>query len=272
MIWALFLLCLVSDSEGKVSTENNKANELFRSQHYQEALQEYLDLYAKNPDNGTLAYNLANTYEALGETEKAREFYQKAMKSQAEEAQNRSLYNLGTSQLKSQQYNDAIQNLVNYLKHNPQDMDAKRNLELALQNLQQQQQQSTQNQQDKKDQNEPSQSDQNQQSGQGSSGDPESDAQNSDQQEQNPPQQQEPQSNSDPAKQDSSEQPQNPEQGDQDEKDQNPAQNQKPQEKSNFDENMKEQILQALADQEQKTQEEHQKRKVGRVMRRAKDW
>ena len=275
---------------------NNAANELFEQQQYEEALKQYLDYYgqkadqpgaAQDPDVGALAYNIGNTYAVLGDAEKAQEFYEKALQSGNPEAMQRANFNLGNLNMGAQNPGEAVKKYIDYLKANPEDVDAKRNLELALRMLeQQQQQQQNQENQDQENQDQENQDqenqDQQQQNQDQQNQDQNQDQQNQDQQNQQN-QDQENQDQQDQNQQDQGEDQQEEDQQDQekqqnqDEKDQKEQekQQQAQQQEQNQDkmsDAMKEQILQALKEQEMHQQKEFQKRKIGTTKRRAKDW
>ena len=253
---------------------NNQANQLFEQQNYEEALKSYLDLYSQDTENGALAYNIANTYQILGDKEKAAQFYKKALSSDHSEARSNSDFNMGYMRLKEQDLSNAIDHYVSYLRQNPNDEDAKRNLEIALRQLQQQQQQQQQQGQDSPEdhdqqQNQDSSSDQDQSQDQDAQ--QPQDSQDSSSQEQDSDQQSSPDQPSDQQDQSQNKDQQDSQQQ-RDQTDQNQEdQSQQPQEQD-WDEETKQQILQALQEQEADQQKLHQQRKTGRVKRRAKDW
>lgn len=232
---------------------NAEANALFEAHRYEEALRTYLDLYGQDTENGALAYNIGNTYLAMGDLQRARQFYDRALVSQQEEARNKACFNLSCLQLQENDVRDAIANLVAYLKTVPEDVQAKRNLELALRRLEQ-----TPNATQNKD---PDASE---------SPDPQSEADG----------------NSDDGS-DTSDGSSNPRQGngqenagqsdavpvpsDQSQRDEaSPARSGSPEDLT--DETVKQYILNALQEQEAKQQKQYQRRKMGRVNRHAKDW
>ena len=62
----------------KLSSINDKANELYQEGKYQEALELYRDVQVDNPSNSSLRYNVGNVlyqknnyYESIGEYKKA---------------------------------------------------------------------------------------------------------------------------------------------------------------------------------------------------------
>ena len=246
--------------------ENNRANQLFEEKNYEEALKAYLDLYGQDTENGALAYNIANTYAAMAEPEKAREFYQKALKSKHPEARDRAKFNMGNLEMASNQLQQAVRQYIDYLQAHPEDVDAKRNLEIALRQMEQQQQQQQnqdQNQQEQQDQEQQ----QNQNGQQGQQDQKQEQQQDQDQESQQDQQQQDQQQNQDQDEKGGQTPPE--------EKNREQEQQQQQSEQSKegeLNEAMKEQILEALNEQELQQQKEFQKRKVGRIKRRAKDW
>lgn len=239
---------------------NNHANELFEQKSYEEALKAYLDLYGQDTENGALAYNIGNAYVALGDMEKASEFFQRAAGSDHEEAKSRARFNMGNLQLKSDRPQDAVKQYVDYLKDRPEDVEAKRNLEIALRKLEQQQQDQQQNQ-DQQNQDQDQDQEQQQQPQQNQDQENQEDQQQQDQQQQD--QQQSP---------DQEEQQENQQQQDEQQEQQQPSEPRPKEQEGQLNEAMKEQILDALEEQELKQQKEFQKRKIGRIKRRAKDW
>jgi len=260
----LFLLCMPLAAQTLIDRQmlpytNDKANKLFEEQRYEDALKIYQDLYGKDTKNGALAYNMGNAYAAMGEMEKAQDFYSKAIESDNEEARLRAQFNLGNLQMGAKKINEAVDQYVDYLHDRPGDIDAKRNLELALRALEQQEQQQEQDDKDENKDQEENKDEQQQQQQQQSE-------QNEDQEKDEQEQQQQQQKDK--------EEEQN-QQGQPQEQDQNQEGEEKkqPQEaQDTLDEKRKEQLLKALKEQEMEQQKEYQKRKVGKVRKRAKDW
>ncbi|CAM2009266.1 tetratricopeptide repeat protein [Acanthopleuribacter pedis] len=248
--------------------QNNEANRLYEQGKYEEALQKYQELYEQNPYDPVVAYNLGNTYAKMGEAEKADEFYNKAMRGADDEAQKRARFNKGNMHMRGEQFEDAIKSYVDYLRRNPDDIDAKRNLELALRGLKQQQQQQQQQQQENQEQQQ-QQTDQSEQAPQ-----PNLPHQEQEQQEK--------------AKQEKGQQieentPQGQQQGMEDEdklpdearkleeEDESRPDRPEDQKEKDIDE-WKDQIFEALAEQEKQQQKDYQKRKIGKHPPKAKDW
>lgn len=272
----------------QIPLTNNRANELFQAEDYQGALDLYLKAYGEDRTNGALAYNIANAYMALGDTENAAKYYDKAMNSDHAQAKQMAEFNLGNLQMAQQNPAEALKRYVNYLKNNPNDVDAKRNLELALRQMQQQQQQPNQNQQDQDQQEQQQQEQQQQQQQQnGQEGQEDQQQQQESQQQQDSQEQnsqqnqqdtqnQEQQDAQNQEQQDNQNQQQESQAQDQEQKQENqadPKDSQEPQAGDQaMDEALKKQILEALDEQEQEQQKAHQQRKIGKVKRRSKDW
>ncbi len=197
-----------------------EANELYNEGTYDQAAEAYRGLLQRQPvdqdnPNQTLPklwFNLGNSLAQLGDTEKAIESYDAFKESGLSQAfdpteLSKADYNKGTL-LAQQDPEAAIDALKQALKANPQDPDAKHNLEMLLQQQQQQQdqQQDNQNQDQNQDQNEnQDQQDQNSdqnQDGQNQDSEQNQDGQNQDPNQQNqPPPQQQPQQGQAPSMQ-----------------------------------------------------------------------
>jgi tetratricopeptide (TPR) repeat protein len=110
--------------------------------HYVKALEE-------GADSSLVIYNIGNLMYERGEYEKASQAFMASLDTTAsEERLTSGLYNLGNSFYESQKYDQAIQSYIETLKRNPEDVDAKHNLEMARRMLKEQQQQQQQQQSD----------------------------------------------------------------------------------------------------------------------------
>lgn len=271
--------------------KNNEANELYRQQRYQEALEKYQSLYEENSDDGALAYNLANTHAALGNTEAATEFYEKAIQSENAAAAARAQFNLGNLEMKQEKTREAVSRYIDYLKEHPDDLDAKRNLELALKKMAQQQQQQQQQSSDQNQDSENQEQQQQQQEQQQSGRQQDQQDQQSEQQQQQQQNAQESQDskNSQAQQQQEQEQQQSGSESEKDEQQENQEQQSQkdgkegedekeqksgePKEKGEeIPEDLKDQIFNALNEQEQKQQRAYQQRRSGAPKSRSKDW
>ncbi|MCB0155823.1 MAG: tetratricopeptide repeat protein [Anaerolineae bacterium] len=154
----LMLLLFLTACGNSAARYNNSGNEAYQAEQYPQALEEYTHAKQEDPELVEPYYNSGNTLHRQGELENAavqlQEVLRSASEGQEELAQN-SFYNLGNTYFKQQDWTEAIDAYRRALLLNPNDQDAKHNLELALQNLQQQQQQ--QQSQQQAQQNQPQQ-------------------------------------------------------------------------------------------------------------------
>ena len=81
LLFALLLFCSsVSYAQEDVNEIFDKANSLYMSENYTEAVQVYLSIIEKGYESAAVYYNLGNTYYKLGNTGKAVLYYEKAKK------------------------------------------------------------------------------------------------------------------------------------------------------------------------------------------------
>ena len=123
-------------------TLNNKGNEAFAGQDYEGALTAYLGAQEDVPEMAEPHYNAANSHYRMEDYQQAQQEIEQALV--GEESQQaldqHSYYNLGNTFFQAQQFEPAIEAYKEALRLNPDDLQAKQNLELALRQLQQQEQ------------------------------------------------------------------------------------------------------------------------------------
>jgi tetratricopeptide (TPR) repeat protein len=172
---------------------NNQGNEAFYNQDFEGALTAYRNAQAESPELAEPHYNAANTHYRREAYQQAQhEIEQTLIKDEGDLAQD-SFYNLGNTFFQGEQYEQAIEAYKEALRLNPDDAEAKQNLELALRQLQQQEQQQQEQQQDQDQQqdHEQQQSDQGQNDDQQQQQDGQEGDQQQDQEEQEGDQEQE---------------------------------------------------------------------------------
>ncbi len=124
---------------------NQNGNDAYTQEAYQEALAMYQSAQIKEPELAQPYYNAANALYRQGEYEAALQQLQLALTfAEDETLAQSSLFNLGNSSFNAQDLGTAVAAYTEALLLNPDDQDAKYNLELALQQQQQQQQQEEQ--------------------------------------------------------------------------------------------------------------------------------
>jgi tetratricopeptide (TPR) repeat protein len=149
---AALLLSACSPSAEKLNYDGNQA---FAEGNYDEAQFAYQSAAEESPDLAEPYYNLANTLYRKGGFDQAIQQIQQAISLATEGnlAQN-GLYNLGNNTFNLQDWATAIEAYKQALLLNPDDQDAKYNLELALQQMQQQEQQQEEQEQNQEGQDE----------------------------------------------------------------------------------------------------------------------
>lgn len=150
---ALALLALAQPGYG--DTTQSKIREgvsSYQKQEYEKASQLFQDAYAKQPENSELAYNLANSNYKSGKFDQATDAYTKAMNSDDSSLKQKALYNSGNALYRMKRLEDAAAAYKKSLELNPNDMDAKFNLEFVREQLKKQKQQNDKKKQDKENQ------------------------------------------------------------------------------------------------------------------------
>ncbi len=177
----LVILLLLSSSAWGESQENmvKKANELFKKQQWDGAIDQYISALEQNKNADIVQYDLGTTFYKKGNYDQSIEHLQKSFSDKNKETSVRSYYNLGNALYKkgSSLENEKIEEAINFLqksiesydktlKLNPKDKDAQYNHEYVQKELerlkkkkeeqskeQQQQNQSSKNDQSKQDKN-----------------------------------------------------------------------------------------------------------------------
>jgi Ca-activated chloride channel family protein len=100
---------------------------------YHEAVANYFKALEYNQQISRIYYNLGTAYNALGETEPALEMWNLAKESPNTETKTRALYNQGVVYYQLGRYDKAIEAFRSVLLLDSNDINAKVNLELAIQ-------------------------------------------------------------------------------------------------------------------------------------------
>ena len=136
----LVLLLATACSPSKVEKLNKEGNDAFTQQAFQEALVAYQTAQIEDPELAEPYYNAANALYRQGAYADALKQMQMALSfADQEELAQAGFYNLGNSSYNQQDLQTAVASYTESLLIDPDDQDAKYNLELALQQLQQQQ-------------------------------------------------------------------------------------------------------------------------------------
>ena len=130
-----------------------KGNEAYEKKEYDNAITQYQQAIVKNPDNPTANYNLGNALYKNKKVDEAVQAYDEAVSKASSKAdKSKSFYNKGVVLQNNKKLPECIDAYKNALKLNPQDEDARQNLQKALQQQKQDQQKEKQ---DKKEDKKP---------------------------------------------------------------------------------------------------------------------
>ena len=249
-VWLLIFILTILVLPGKADMDRSKTKKgikSFEKEQWDESLQHFQDALLDDPEHPVGHYNVGESLYKKKNYEEALKSYEKALSSQDIAMREKIYYNLGNTYYQLNKYQEAIQSYIKALDLNPEDQDAKHNLELVrakLKEMAEKHPMENQQQQQQQQQNGNQQQSQQQQQG-------------SDQEEQE--------------QQENQDQQQQAEQGD--EKQENEQKSAKPQEKQKeLTKEEAERILQALKSEEKENQKLRQvQRPAGRAPVE-KDW
>jgi len=139
--------------------------EAYKKGQYDRALKLFIEAQLENPDKPELLYNLGSAYYKTGDFESAYQHYLQALKGEDQSLRQKTQYNLGNTSFRKGQMEQAVKHYESALKLDPDDGQARQNLEFVKKIIQQQQK-SPPNQQgdrdkdhkNKREQNQPSES------------------------------------------------------------------------------------------------------------------
>jgi tetratricopeptide (TPR) repeat protein len=164
----LLLFCFFQGNAQTVNQSIYKANQLYRKGEFQKAIEAYRKAQQKDPENAVIQYNLANALYRTNQFAEAERLYTEAIEKKGKQAGdpggepgptemrtelNRLYYNNGLAQTKQKKLEESIASYKQALIHDPNDADARFNLQKALSERKPppQEQQSKKEQQKKKE-------------------------------------------------------------------------------------------------------------------------
>jgi tetratricopeptide (TPR) repeat protein len=185
----LLLMLFLASCSQSAEKLNNDGNEAFATQDFEGSLVAYQQAGIEAPELAEPHYNAANSHYRLEDFEQAQREIEQALlgEESQEDLDQNSFYNLGNTFFKAEQFEMAVEAYKEALRLNPDDLEAKQNLELALRQLKQQQQEKEnkdQQNQDQQDQQNQDQQDQQNQEQQDQQNQEQQDQQNQEQQDQ----------------------------------------------------------------------------------------
>ncbi len=169
----VLVVLIVSACSPEAQRYNQKGNEHFKEGAFEEAVAEYDRAQVDEPDAAQPYYNEANVYNLMRQPEEVLSQTEQAIKTAEPDLASNAWYNLGNVYFDVEQWPQSVEAYQDALRLNPNDSDAKHNLELALQKLQDTEQQQQEEQSSK------SQQEQEQQEGESEQGEQEDQSQES---------------------------------------------------------------------------------------------
>ena len=140
LLWPLTVMADIS------SSSNKKGIDSYNKSNYEESVKNFTDALVEQPDSPVLKYNLGTTLSELGKKEESlRELSSAAKGSDNDELTSSAHFNAGNTLFRSNDFEKAINEYNEALKHDQSSKDIRHNLELAARKLQDQQQQKKEN-------------------------------------------------------------------------------------------------------------------------------
>jgi tetratricopeptide (TPR) repeat protein len=121
-----------------VAKKNEAGNDLFDKGEYDAALAQYLDAQRNAPSRLELGFNVGDALYKQGKYDEAAQALGRVLESENQSLSAGAYYNLGNTFFRQEKYQEAVGAYKKALMMNPNDQDAKVNLELALEKLQDQ--------------------------------------------------------------------------------------------------------------------------------------
>ena len=154
----------------------DRANRLFKKGNYEDAITLYERALSKITNSTQIYYNMGTTMVSIGETDTAIQLFDMAKNNfndkTSKSIKNSVYYNSGIAKIENEDYQGAIDELIDALVHNPKDENSKRALEYARKKLEEQKNNSGPSSQNSPD---------NQDGGEGDSGNSEDNSDNNNQ-------------------------------------------------------------------------------------------
>jgi Ca-activated chloride channel family protein len=149
----MFYLLLVSLN---ISPLVNKANKLYNKEKYEDAYELYKKASILYPDNEEIKFNLSDCAYKLKRYREAADGFVRLSMSKDIDLREKSFYNIGNTFMEVGQFGDAISSYKQALLLKPNDLRAKRNLEIAklMQQEQKKQEEKEEEQEDEEEQQE----------------------------------------------------------------------------------------------------------------------
>jgi Ca-activated chloride channel family protein len=127
------MIVVVPATAQKVNESIQAGNQLYRQQQYEKAEKEYAAAVNSQPSNTTAKLNLANTIYRRGREDEAIKGYDEVAAAEKNaDLRAQSFYNKGAVLSKQKKLEESIEAYKNALRQNPNDAQARENLQKAL--------------------------------------------------------------------------------------------------------------------------------------------
>ena len=166
---AVVLICLLACGPTPAQV-NNSGHEPYLEGDHGTALESYQDAQVRAPESGEPHYNSGNALYRTEEYKEALQSYDESLRYAGGELRSRGFFNRGNTAFQQEQYPEAVEAYEEVLRMNPDDADAKHNLELALRRMSpedEQQQEEQQDEQEEEDEEQEQEEEQDQEDEQG---------------------------------------------------------------------------------------------------------
>ena len=131
---AVLAICLMACGATPAEV-NNSGHDPYLSGDYPAALEVYQLAQERSSESGEPFYNSGNVLYRTGEYEDSVQDFDESLKHAQGELRSSGFFNRGNALFQQQQYRQAVEAYKEVLRMNPDDEDAKHNLELALNQL-----------------------------------------------------------------------------------------------------------------------------------------
>ncbi|MFH0947777.1 MAG: tetratricopeptide repeat protein [Elusimicrobiota bacterium] len=145
-------LCFISLLYSSARTLISKGNNAYNGEKYDVALENYHLAESKKPGSCEVPFNLGNVYYKTDNYEEAIKNYERTTYSKDIKLQQKSYYNIGNALFRSEKLSEAIQFYKKALELEPDDNDAKFNLEFTQKKMKEKNDKKSKQEQDKKNQ------------------------------------------------------------------------------------------------------------------------
>ena len=135
---AVGLVFLLLSSPTVNAGDLNKGLDAYEKGNYESALESFMDAQIDDPDRPEILYNMGNAYYRLGDFNAAFLSYQQALRTEKKNLKQKALYNLGNTHYRKGALEDAVKSYTAALEIDPNDEQARQNLEFVKKRIQQQ--------------------------------------------------------------------------------------------------------------------------------------